>query len=85
MTRNVSCQSCGKSTGEYQKNGYFKCNDKKCGAVWWSVFDKPSSEEGSRGIKCYQCQNKKTMLPVVRMNSIEVYRCTKCGCTLLTH
>jgi hypothetical protein len=25
------------------------------------------------------------MLPIMRMDSIEVYRCTKCGCTLLTH
>jgi hypothetical protein len=83
--RLVLCQSCGKPTGEYQENGYFRCTDDQCGAVWWGPSDKPSSKEGPRGIKCYQCRNKKTMLPITRLDNVEVYRCTICGCTLLTH
>ncbi len=85
-TKLEECQSCGQQTAEYmEEKGHYKCTRPECGAIWWDIFDRPSSEEGSRGIKCYQCQNKKTMLPIMRMDSIEVYRCTKCGRTLLTH
>ncbi len=73
------CQSCGKPTAEYIKNGYFKCKDRDCGAIWWDIFDRPS---GVNGYKCYNC-NHKTLQSITQIGNVNVRRCSNCGKTLL--
>lgn len=79
-TKMYVCQSCGEPKGDYMKKGYFKCRD--CGAIWWTIFDRPSAGVRRKGIECYQCNNM-TMQPIVQIANVEVWRCGKCATTLL--
>jgi len=79
-TKTYVCQSCGKTTGDRIKNGYFKC--RVCGAIWWDIFDRPSAGVKVKGYECYNC-NRKTMQSIAQIADVSVRRCSKCGRTLL--
>jgi ribosomal protein L37AE/L43A len=81
MAKGYRCPTCGKQSGQY-RNGSYQCNDKKCSALWWGPFNKPSAGEKRKGFACFQC-GRKTVHPVAKLGSVDVYRCSTCGASLL--
>lgn len=81
MAKGYECPECRKFTGRYAKGAYH-CSGAKCGAVWWSAFDRPSAGAKRKGHKCMSCSNH-TMHPVATVAAAEIWRCSTCATTVV--
>ena len=79
--KGYKCPECGNSTGKYSKGAY-QCGNSECGAVWWSVFDRPSAGVKRKGYKCISCGNQ-TVHPVTTVASAKIWRRSICGSTIV--
>ena len=79
MTKGYMCPECGESRATYERGAYH-CGNKKCGAVWWTSFDKPSAGAKKKGFECGSC-GKQTTHKIALVAGADIWRCSTCGST----
>jgi len=81
MAKGSKCPECKKSQSIFEKGAYH-CGNKKCGAIWWSAFDRPSAGEKRKGYECDSC-GKQTIHPIGIVVGAKVWRCSTCAFTII--
>lgn len=74
------CSNCKEQKAELTEQGHFKCLN--CGAIFWSIFERPKAGRKGQGERCSECGNT-TLHLVDEMDNVEVLRCTACAFILL--
>ena len=77
-----NCSNCKEQKADLTEQGHFKCRN--CGAIYWTIFDRPKAGRKGQGIYCTECGNQNLQL-VDKMDEVEVLRCSACAFTLLRH
>lgn len=79
MAKGYMCPECGEARATYDRGAYH-CGNKKCGAVWWTSFDKPSAGAKKKGFECHSC-GKQTTHKIAQVSGADIWRCSTCGST----
>jgi DNA-directed RNA polymerase subunit RPC12/RpoP len=75
-----NCSNCKEQKAYLTQHGHFECRG--CGAIFWTIFDRPKSGSKGPGKKCSECGSMNLFL-VAQMGEVEVLRCSACAFTLL--
>ncbi len=79
MPKRPACPVCGAHEGE-KRAGTHHCA--ACGAIWWTVFDRPRAGHHGKGRTCYQC-GRLTMHLVAELAGHGIWRCSRCAAVLI--
>jgi len=81
-TKGYKCSSCDELKADLTEHGHFKCRE--CGAIYWTIFDRPVAGGKGQGERCSECGNT-TLHLIAKMDEVQVLRCSACAFTLLKH